>query len=117
MFKKKGGLMLLVVIVLLCCLLPTLNVKEGMSNLNNNNTVDNTPWLTFCAANNRPNPSSPANYKNQPAPQDMFFFKNTSFKPECCPATYSTSVGCACVSEDQKKLINQRGGNRLEGEF
>lgn len=117
MVKKNGGFMILIAIVLLCSLLPTLNIKEGMSNLNNNQNVDNTPWLTFCAANNRPNTSNPAIYKNQPTPKDMFFFDNTSFKPECCPATYSSSTGCACVNEEQRKFINQRGGNRLEGEF
>ncbi len=43
---------------------------------------------------------------------NMLFFKNNSFKPECCPSTYSSSNGCACTSDDQIEYLNQRGGNR-----
>ena len=25
-------------------------------------------------------------------------FKDTPFKPECCPSTYTSSSGCACLS-------------------
>ena len=83
-------------------LLPMVNVKEGMSNLNND-TVDNTPWLT-ALQQVIPNPSSPASYKTQTAPKDMFFFKNTSFKPECCPATYSTSVVVPVLMKNKENL-------------
>ena len=40
------------------------------------------------------------------------FAKNAS-KPECCSAsTYSTSTGCVCVTPEQMKYLNKRGGNR-----
>ncbi len=40
------------------------------------------------------------------------FAKNPS-KPECCSAsTYSTSTGCICVTPEQMKYLNERGGNR-----
>ena len=40
------------------------------------------------------------------------FSKNPS-KPECCSAsTYSTSTGCVCVTPEQMKYLNERGGNR-----
>ena len=40
------------------------------------------------------------------------FAKNPS-KPECCSAsTYSTSTGCVCVTPEQMKYLNERGGNR-----
>ncbi len=40
------------------------------------------------------------------------FAKNTS-RPECCSAsTYSTSTGCVCVTPEQMKYLNERGGNR-----
>jgi hypothetical protein len=48
------------------------------------------------------------------APENMLFFKNNAFKPECCPSTYSSSQGCACTSSDQVNYLNQRGGNRTE---
>ena len=40
-------------------------------------------------------------------------FKNTSFKPECCPNTYSNSMGCACMSTKQYNYLVHRGGNNV----
>ena len=37
---------------------------------------------------------------------------DNSFKPSCCPSFYSSSTGCACISPEQMKYMNQRGGNR-----
>lgn len=34
------------------------------------------------------------------------------FDPNCCPSTYSSSTGCLCVTPDQMKYLNERGGNR-----
>jgi hypothetical protein len=51
-----------------------------------------------------------------PLPEgELFFFADNKFKPECCPSTYSDSMGCACLSQDQVTYINQRGGNRTLG--
>ena len=38
-------------------------------------------------------------------------FKNSTFSPECCPSTYSNSLGCLC-DEKTMHLLNKRGGNR-----
>jgi hypothetical protein len=59
--------------------------------------------------------SKHANYKSTPIPLEgtMNFFKNTEFKPECCPSSFSSSSGCACTSVDQLNYLNQRGGNRI----
>jgi hypothetical protein len=49
-----------------------------------------------------------------PLPDDqMFFFYNNKFSPECCfkPQQYSSSTGCACISVDQMKHLSARGGN------
>lgn len=48
-----------------------------------------------------------------PLPKDELdiFYDNTS-DPSCCPSTYSSSMGCVCVSEKQAKYLNERGGNR-----
>lgn len=44
----------------------------------------------------------------------MDFFENTQFKPECCPSTFSTGDGCACLSKNQMNHLFQRGGNNTE---
>ena len=47
-----------------------------------------------------------------PLPEgELFFFKDTKFSPECCPGTYSSSVGCACLSKPQFNYLVTRGGN------
>jgi hypothetical protein len=49
---------------------------------------------------------------------ELFFFQNNQFKPECCPAPYSSSTGCACMSTEQIRYLNTRGGNRTsDSEF
>jgi len=41
------------------------------------------------------------------------FFQNTKFSPDCCPSNYSSSSGCACITPEQMKFLNHRGGNRV----
>lgn len=49
-----------------------------------------------------------------PLPKDeLFMFAKTDFKPECCPNTYSTSTGCACMTGPQYNYLIQRGGNNV----
>jgi len=43
---------------------------------------------------------------------EMVMFDKNKFAPECCPSVYSGSTGCVCVSPEQMKYLNQRGGNR-----
>jgi hypothetical protein len=45
----------------------------------------------------------------------MHIFAENKFEPECCPSNYSSSTGCACISAEQMKHLNQRGGNRTMG--
>jgi hypothetical protein len=40
-------------------------------------------------------------------------FATTEFKPECCPNTYSTSMGCACMTVGQYNYLIDRGGNNV----
>tara|TARA_B100001059_G_C17686127_1_gene502424 strand:- start:490 stop:924 length:435 start_codon:yes stop_codon:yes gene_type:complete len=57
-------------------------------------------------------------YKGTPVPLaegEMLMFNNNEFKPECCPSTYTSSTGCACISQEQVNYINERGGNRTMG--
>ncbi len=39
-------------------------------------------------------------------------FAKNRIAPDCCPSIYSSSDGCVCITEDQMRYLNQRGGNR-----
>jgi hypothetical protein len=56
------------------------------------------------------------NRPKQPIPLpegEMNMFATTQFKPECCPNTYSTGSGCACMTIDQYKYLRNRGSNNV----
>jgi len=56
------------------------------------------------------------NRKKQPIPLpkgQLDMFASTDFKPECCPNTYSSSTGCACMTVEQLNYLNARGGNNV----
>ena len=49
-----------------------------------------------------------------PLPEGQLdMFATTEFKPECCPNTYSSSTGCACMSVGQYDALKQRFGNNV----
>jgi len=49
-----------------------------------------------------------------PLPEgEMLMFANTPFKPECCPNTYSNSMGCACMTGPQYNALITRFGNNV----
>ncbi len=86
------------------------NPKEGYTNLmgynSNNSTVnwgDPAPVMNYV-------PPSPDNPLSQ---GELNMFANTAFKPECCPTTYSNSMGCACINKDQYNYLITRGGNNV----
>ena len=41
------------------------------------------------------------------------FFAKTPFKPECCPNTYSSSEGCACMDMNQYSELRTRSKNNI----
>jgi hypothetical protein len=86
------------------------NPKEGYTNLmgyNSNNSTIN--WGDPSPVSNYVPPS-----ENTPlAHGELDMFANTEFKPECCPTTYSNSMGCACISKDQYNYLITRGGNNV----
>ena len=56
------------------------------------------------------------NRKPQPIPLpegELVMFADTPFKPECCPNTYSNSMGCACMTGSQYNYLQLRGGNNV----
>lgn len=42
-------------------------------------------------------------------PTKLFMFANNKISLDCCPSQYTTSSGCVCISDEQKKFI-QKGG-------
>ena len=57
-----------------------------------------------------------ANRKPQqfPLPEgQMDIMQNMEFKPECCPNTYSSSEGCACMDMATYQYLENRGGNNV----
>jgi hypothetical protein len=38
--------------------------------------------------------------------------RNVQFSPDCCPSTYSSDRGCACMTEKSLELIRGRASNR-----
>ena len=49
------------------------------------------------------------------ATDDLVFFNNNTFSPDCCPSIYSNSAGCACITPEQLIYLNSRGGNKISG--
>ena len=43
------------------------------------------------------------------------YFEKSNFSTECCPSKYTSSSGCACMSLDQTKELQTRGGNSPDG--
>jgi len=89
---------------------------EGFASYSSNvDQVSNYTWVADAKEYNSIVSTKRSDYKGTAVPlsdENMFYFKDNQFKPECCPATYSTSTGCACMSTDQKNYLNERGGNR-----
>tara|TARA_Y100000588_G_C14076850_1_gene848309 strand:- start:385 stop:798 length:414 start_codon:yes stop_codon:yes gene_type:complete len=48
-------------------------------------------------------------------PKNMAVFDGVRFAPECCPSTYSNSVGCSCSPGNLEAYVaEQRGGNNTK---
>lgn len=107
--------------------------KEGMSNINmysttpmpyklgDYSTVDTSSWSQPNLVV-KPGEDPDAGVKaiwdrpEQPIPRpegELDFFATTPFKPECCPSTYSNSMGCACIDVKSYNYLHSRGGNNV----
>jgi len=100
------------------------NTNYGESSrysLNNNKPINTSSWsqpnLTITPG--QPLSSGVQNLLNRPQQQlplpegQLSMFANTPFKPECCPNTYSNSMGCACMTVGQYDYLITRGGNNV----
>jgi len=121
MVKKSNKLTIgtgcaLVVFVLVVLFLQSSYAESFSSYGADIHQATSSAWVTDAKAyNNSMVTVKRSDYKGTPVPlpgEEMFYFKDNQFKPECCPATYSTSIGCGCMSEDQINYLNERGGNR-----
>lgn len=100
------------------------NINYGQSSpfdLNSNSMIDTSSWS---APDMTVVPGKPLSHgvqqflarEPQPVPLpegELFMFASTPFKPECCPNTYSTSQGCACMTGQQYNWLVTRGGNNV----
>jgi hypothetical protein len=49
-----------------------------------------------------------------PLPEgQLSLFDNMPFSPECCPNTYSSSMGCACMNDTTYNYLITRSGNNV----
>jgi hypothetical protein len=108
--------------------------KEGFSNSINqmgghqsdfytlgSDPVDSSTWgAPDYSSMSTPDSIEFLNRPKQPVPLpegQMNFFDTTKFSLDCCPNTYSTSSGCACMTLDQKNYLQSRGNSSPESEF
>ena len=107
------------------------NTKENMTNLNpapiGFNLSDGVPGDRWAQHRTETlnSPDSDDSFKRLahieagqvPLPEGLlnFFYANT-FDAKCCfkPHNYSSSTGCACISEEQMRFLNERGGNNTQ---
>jgi hypothetical protein len=84
---------------------PSTSTSTPSTSTSTSSTSTSTPSTTEGFAN--------IEGSNNPSIFSMLFFKDTKFKPQCCPSSYSNSMGCACISNSQYKYLIERGGNNV----
>lgn len=95
--------------------------SEAPYSLTDDKPTDATTWFTpnlTYRKGQAPSASAKAILNRKtgklPLPEgELLMFANTEFKPDCCPSTYSNSMGCACMSVDQYTYLTNRGGNNV----
>ena len=95
--------------------------ESSQYDLSVNNPIDTSSWM---APNMVVKPGEPLNpavkaflarpKQQLPLPEgELDFFANSTFKPECCPGTYSNSQGCWCGNSQAYNYLITRGGNNV----
>jgi hypothetical protein len=100
------------------------NTNDGQSSLyslNNYHAVDTSKWsqpnLTY--QEGKPMNEDVKKFFARPQQQlplkdgEMDFFQNVPFSPKCCPSTFSSSMGCACLTTNDVNYLNSRGMNNV----
>jgi hypothetical protein len=57
------------------------------------------------------------NVKNYPTTYSVDPLYTSSFKPECCPNSYTSSSGCLCINKANYSLVHTRGGNHYDYKY
>lgn len=88
------------------CNFPECNTFNGVENNWNQNIVNNND------NNDNNNNNKNNNYRVVTGPYDFFKFNIQS--PNCCQYSqdYTSSMGCLCLTSQQDRLLQYRGGNR-----
>ena len=93
------------------------NYGESSSySLAKTNPVDTSKWGNPSLTLNSKAGMNIQNRQNQSLPLpdgQLSIFNNMPFSPECCPNTFSSSMGCACMNTDTYKYLNSRAGNNV----
>ena len=98
------------------------NYGESSSyDLTNNESINTASWDAPSMTVIKGQPLSPGvkaflarEPQQVPLPEgEMLMFANTPFKPECCPNTYSNSMGCACMTGSQFNYLQTRANNNV----
>jgi len=100
------------------------NTNYGESaaySLSDPDSVDTTKWgmPSLVVTPGQPIPKAAQNIIDRPnqmlpLPEDQLsLFDNMPFSPECCPNTYSSSMGCACMNSNTYNYLISRGGNNV----
>jgi hypothetical protein len=100
------------------------NINYGQSSpfdISKDNPINSSSWFASDLSVIPGKTLSPGvqeilNRPQQPLPLsegEMLLFANTQFKPECCPNSYSSSSGCACMTTEQYNYLKLRGSNNV----
>ena len=57
----------------------------------------------------KPVPERPYDMAND---QELFQFQDNRISADCCPSPFSSDTGCVCLTDEQMKLFESRGGNK-----
>ena len=95
------------------------NKDSWMKSPSNISLNSNNGLYTVQGSNLPPKPiiSDPTSLSGPPidgvdgSPNKLFMLANNKVSPDCCPSTFSTSTGCLCTTEQQRKFVNTRGNN------
>ena len=80
------------------------SLKKVLSNMSSNNAKYFVPQGTQL-------PLKEESVYTQLPTDSMFLFSKNIASPLCCPATYSTSNGCVCTTQEQRDLVSLYRGN------
>lgn len=98
------------------------NYGESSSySLTHNNPVNTSKWgmSDLVVVPGKPVPKAAQAIIDRPNQQlplpegQLSLFDNMPFSPDCCPNTYSSSMGCACMNTNTYNYLITRSGNNV----